>query len=58
MVEAPSGQVRLRPMTEEEFTVWRERSQQEYAVEIATSRDLDPDAAVAQAVKEFAELLL
>ena len=57
MAEAPSGQVRLRPMTEEEFVVWRERSEQEYAVEIARSRDLDPEVAVAQAVGEFAELL-
>ena len=49
--------VRLRPMTEEEYDVWRERSQREYAVEIATSRDLGPEAAVAQAAGEFAELL-
>ena len=49
--------VRLRPMTEEEYVVWREQSQREYAEEIATSRDLDPAAAVAQAAGEFAELL-
>ena len=50
-------QVRLRPMTEEEYVVWRERSVQEYAAEIATSRDLDPAAAVAQSAGEFAQLL-
>ena len=49
--------VRLRPMTEEEYVVWSERSQREYAEAIATSRDLDPAAAVAQAAGEFAELL-
>ena len=49
--------VRLRPMAEEEYVVWREQSQREYAGEIATSRDLDPAAAVAQAAGEFAELL-
>jgi ribosomal protein S18 acetylase RimI-like enzyme len=49
--------LRLRPMTEEEYVVWRERSVREYAVEIATSRDLDPTAAVAQSAGEFAQLL-
>jgi hypothetical protein len=46
--------LRLRPMTEEEYVVWRERSEREYAVEIAESRDLDPTAAVAQSAGEFA----
>ena len=49
--------VRLRPMTEAEYVVWRERSQREYAREIAVSRDLDPEAAVAQSAGEFAQLL-
>jgi ribosomal protein S18 acetylase RimI-like enzyme len=49
--------VRLRPMTEEEYVVWRERSEREYAAEIATSRDLEPAAAVAQSAGEFAQLL-
>ncbi|RYC12881.1 GNAT family N-acetyltransferase [Nocardioides zhouii] len=49
--------VRLRPMTEEEYVVWRERSEREYATEIATSRDLDAASATAQSAGEFAELL-
>ena len=49
--------VRLRPMTEEEYVVWRERSEREYAKEIATSRDLDDASAVAQSAGEFAQLL-
>ena len=47
----------LRPMSQEEYVVWRERSEREYAVEIAASRDLDPDAAVAASAGEFAQLL-
>lgn len=47
----------LRPMTQQQYDAWRERSEQEYAVEIATSRDLTPDAAAAQSAGEFAELL-
>lgn len=47
----------LRPMTQQEYDAWRERSVQEYAVEIATSRDLTPDAAAAQSAGEFAQLL-
>jgi len=50
-------QVRLRPMTEEEYVVWREQSVRDYAVDIAKSRDLEPAAAVAQSAGEFAELL-
>ena len=49
--------VRLRPMTEEEYVVWREQSVRDYAVDIAKSRDLEPAAAVAQSAGEFAELL-
>ena len=49
--------VQLRPMTEEEYAVWREQSVREYAVDIAKSRDLEPAAAVAQSAGEFAELL-
>lgn len=49
--------LQLRPMTEEEYVVWRERSVREYAEDIATSRDLDPAAAAAQSAGEFAELL-
>jgi ribosomal protein S18 acetylase RimI-like enzyme len=44
-------------MTEEEYAVWRERSEREYAREIATSRDLDPASAIAASAREFAELL-
>jgi ribosomal protein S18 acetylase RimI-like enzyme len=44
-------------MTDDEYAVWRERSVREYAGEIAVSRDLDPDAATAQAAGEFAQLL-
>jgi len=50
-------QVQLRPMTEEEYVVWREQSVRDYAVDIAKSRDLEPAAAVAQSAGEFAELL-
>ena len=44
-------------MTREEYVPWRERSEREYATEIATSRDLEPDAALAQSAGEFASLL-
>ena len=37
--------------------MWRERSEQEYAAEIATSRDLGPEAAEAASRGEFAQLL-
>lgn len=47
----------LRPMTQEEYDTWRERSVQEYAVEIATSRDLAPGEAAARSAEEFAQLL-
>lgn len=47
----------LRPMSQEEYAVWRERSEREYAAEIAVARDLDPDAALAQSAGEFASLL-
>lgn len=49
--------VRLRPMTEEEYVVWRQLSEREYAADIAISRDLDPESAAAQSAGEFAELL-
>lgn len=51
------GELRLRPMTQEEYDVWRERSEREYAGEIAVSRDLDPEAAAAASAGEFAQLL-
>ena len=51
------GELRLRPMTEDEYVVWREQSVREYAAEIAVSRDLDPEAAVAASAGEFAQLL-
>lgn len=57
MAEPGSGSVRLRPMTQEEYAAWRERSVREYATEIAKSRDLDPESAAAQSAGEFAELL-
>lgn len=47
----------LRPMSQEEYVVWRERSEREYAAEIAVARDLDADAAVAASAGEFAQLL-
>ena len=47
----------LRPMSQEEYVVWRESSERGYAAEIAVSRDLDPDAALAQSAGEFASLL-
>lgn len=47
----------LRPMSPEEYVVWREDSERGYAAEIAVARDLDPDAALAQSAGEFAELL-
>lgn len=53
----PEAGLHLRPMTQEEYVVWRERSEREYAVDIATSRDLDADAALAQSRGEFASLL-
>lgn len=49
--------LRLRPMTEDEYVAWRELSVRDYATAIATSRDLDPESAAAQAAGEFAELL-
>lgn len=49
--------LRLRPMTEDEYVAWRELSVRDYATAIATSRDLDPASAAAQAAGEFAELL-
>ncbi len=49
--------LRLRPMTEEEYVVWRARSEREYAGDIATSRDLDAESAAAQSAGEFAQLL-
>ncbi len=49
--------LRLRPMTEQEYADWRERSERDYAVDIAVARDLDQDAAVAQSAGEFAQLL-
>ena len=51
------GELSLRPMSQEEYDVWRERSEREYAAEIATSRDLDPESAAAASAGEFAELL-
>ena len=47
----------LRPMSQEEYVVWRERSEREYAAEIATSRDLGPEDAEAASRGEFAQLL-
>ena len=47
----------LRPMTQEEYDVWREQSVRDYAVDLATSRDLDGEAAAAQSAREFDQLL-
>lgn len=51
------GELSLRPMSQDEYVAWRERSEREYAGEIATSRDLDPEAAAAASAGEFAQLL-
>ena len=51
------SELSLRPMSQEEYVVWRERSEREYAAEIAVARDLDADAALAQSAGEFASLL-
>ena len=47
----------LRPMTQLEYDSWRAQSVQDYAADIATSRDLDPESAMAQSAGEFAQLL-
>ena len=47
----------LRPMTQEEYDAWRAQSVRDYAADIAKSRDLDPEAALAQSAGEFAQLL-
>lgn len=49
--------MRLRPMTQEEYDVYRARSEQDYAHEMAASGQLDLDAAVKRSTVEFAELL-
>jgi GNAT superfamily N-acetyltransferase len=51
------AEVSLRPMTQDEYVAWRERSEREYAADIATSRDLDPESAAAASAGEFAQLL-
>lgn len=51
------AELSLRPMSQEEYVVWRERSERGYAADIAVSRDLDPAAAEAASRGEFAELL-
>lgn len=51
------GELSLRPMSQDEYVAWRKRSEREYAGEIATSRDLDPEAAAAASAGEFAQLL-
>lgn len=56
MAEEGAG-LSLRPMTQEEYVAWRERSVREYAEDIATSRDLEPAAAEAASRGEFAQLL-
>ena len=44
-------------MSQEEYDVWRERSERGYAVAIAASRDLDPAAAEATSRGDYAEML-
>ena len=51
------AEVRLRPMTQDEYDAWREQSVRDYAADIAKSRDLDPAAALAHSERDFAELL-
>ena len=50
-------QVTLRPMTDEEFVGWRERTEVGYAAAIGPARALTPEQALVQARKETAELL-
>ena len=50
-------ELRLRPMTQEEYDDYGTRSQREYAQQIADSGQLDLDAAAQRAAVEFAELL-
>ena len=47
----------LRAMTQEEYDAWRAQSVRDYAADIAKSRDLDPESAMAQSAGEFAQLL-
>ncbi|NPC43401.1 GNAT family N-acetyltransferase [Nocardioides sp. zg-1230] len=47
----------LRPMMQEEYDAWRAQSVRDYAADIAKSRDLDLEAAMAQSAGEFAQLL-
>ena len=51
------AEVCLRPMTQDEYDTWREQSVRDYAADIATARDLDPESAAAQSAGEFAQLL-
>lgn len=44
-------------MTPSEYAVFRERSEQEYAAEIATARRLDEQSAAEQSARELDELL-
>lgn len=49
--------LRLRPMTQEEYAAYRERSEHDYAQEMAASGQLDLHAAVKRSAVEFSELL-
>ena len=47
----------LRPMTEDEFLAFGERSRREYAVELAATGAMSPEAAAERSAREFARLL-
>ena len=49
--------VRLRPMTQQEYAAYRARSEHDYAQEMAAAGELHLDAAVKRSAVEFAELL-
>jgi ribosomal protein S18 acetylase RimI-like enzyme len=50
-------QITLRPMTEDEFTSWRERIGVGYAAAIGPARALTPEQALEQSHKEMSQLL-
>ncbi|UFN45748.1 GNAT family N-acetyltransferase [Nocardioides okcheonensis] len=52
-----AGTLRLRPMTDDEHDAYRERSERDYAVDIAEAGGLDADSAAARSAEEFARLL-
>ena len=49
--------LRLRPMTQDEYATYRERSEREYADEMAAAGQLDAQGAAERAAEEFGRLL-